>query len=102
MKESVRILRKILSEIRKSTSDKRLTIKPIVPYLFREFKKNVVTDGQVCRQLNELKFIADTYQCYLQSSRLVNEIRCEFHGLGERTVSQTASMVGFKLPQEPK
>lgn len=50
----------------------------------------------------EMDFMAKTFLCYLRSSRLSHEIHDEFHGKGERTVAETARMVGFKLPHDPK
>lgn len=49
-----------------------------------------------------MNFIANSYLCYLRSSRMSQEIHDEFHGKGERTVAETAHMVGFKLPHDPK
>ena len=36
------------------------------------------------------------------SQRAWYDVQQEFHAKGERTVAQTAKMVGFNLPHEPK
>ena len=103
MKSSTRILRNILSELRQtSPSSRPLNGQPIVKDLLGQFRQNVVTDGQTCRRVDELQFMANTYQCYLRSLRSVREIKQKFCGSGERSVPQTADLIGFKLPETPK
>ncbi|KAF7264641.1 hypothetical protein GWI33_022922 [Rhynchophorus ferrugineus] len=67
-----------------------------------QYRKFNTTDQQLCRAKEEMDFIAKTFLCYLKSARLSYEIQDEFHGKGERTVAETARMVGFKLPHDPK
>ncbi|CAD7084553.1 unnamed protein product [Hermetia illucens] len=50
----------------------------------------------------EMHFLGKTYLCYLKSLRTQAEISKEYHGRGERTVKETADLVGFKLPTDPK
>lgn len=57
-----------------------------------------MTDERLCNCKNEPRFIAETYLTYLQSSRKYNEINQAYAGKGERSVSETAKLVGFKLP----
>ncbi|KAK9758449.1 hypothetical protein QE152_g607 [Popillia japonica] len=68
----------------------------------KQYRKHYTTDEQLCKSREEMKFMANTYLCYLRSSRLHKEINEEFHGKGERSVGETASMLGFKLPHDPK
>jgi hypothetical protein len=49
-----------------------------------------------------MAYLADTFSCYLSSVRRYNKIKDQYHGKGERSVEETAHLVGFKLPHEPK
>ncbi|CAB3382172.1 Hypothetical predicted protein [Cloeon dipterum] len=66
------------------------------------YRKNQVTDEQLCRAQSELAHLSETYSCYLSSLRRYSAIKDAYHSQGERTVRQTADMVGFKLPHDPK
>ena len=46
--------------------------------------------------------MAETYATYLRSQREWSSVHAEFHAKGERTVRDTARVVGFKLPHDPK
>lgn len=46
--------------------------------------------------------MADTYRTYLAAQRNYYAVQQEYHARGERTVDQTAKMMGFNLPHEPK
>lgn len=102
MTTNVNMLRQILSELRQATPSGHLKNNLYVQYLITQYKKFKTTDEQLCRAREEMKFIANTYLTYLRSTRLRNQICDEFHGKGERTVAETAKMVGFKLPHDPK
>lgn len=95
-------LRQLLSEIRKQSSTKKLSENQMVQYIFHQYRKHQVTDQQHCKAIDEMHFKARTYTDYLQNARLYKEINAEFKGKGERTVEETARMVGFKLPHDPK
>lgn len=99
--QNLTLLRHIISELR-HTSSKPLKDNLTLRYIINQFRKYQTTDQQICKAQEEMKYVASTYLCYLRSSRLHNEINAEFHGKGERTVEQTANMVGFKLPHDPK
>ena len=57
---------------------------------------------QVCRHREEAAHLADTYSTYLSSQRRWYELQQEYHAKGERSVPDTAKMVGFNLPHEEK
>lgn len=95
-------LRQLISELRKAIPKNNFKDSLLVKYIFQQYRKYQTTDEQLCKAREEVKFIANTYLTYLRSSRMHKEILDEFHGKGERTVEQTAKMVGFKLPHEPK
>lgn len=99
------ILRQIISELRfviPKTAGTPLSNNLTLRYILKQYRKHYTTDEQLCKSREEMKFMANTYLCYLRSSRLHKEINEEFHGKGERSVGETASMLGFKLPHDPK
>lgn len=102
MSRTILLLRQIISELRYALPERGLKNNLALKYLITQFRKYNTTDQQLCKAREEMEFIAKTYLCYLKSSRLEREILEEFHGKGERTVSETAKMVGFKLPHDPK
>nr|XP_036850454.1 protein FMC1 homolog [Manis javanica] len=60
-----------------------------------------VTSEKLCRAQHELHFQAATYLCLLRSTREHVALHQEFHGKGERSVEESAGLVGLKLPQQP-
>lgn len=100
------ILRQIICELRyalpESHHHHHLNNNIIYKYIVQQFRKYKTTDQQLCKAREEMEFIAKTYLCYLKSSRLQQQIHQEFHGKGERSINETARMVGFKLPHDPK
>ncbi|KAF9821097.1 hypothetical protein SFRURICE_001032 [Spodoptera frugiperda] len=95
-------LRQLLSELRKQSSASKLAENQMVQYIFREYRKYQTTDQQLCKAADEMHFRAKSYYDYLHHSRRYKEINAEFKGKGERSVEETARMVGFKMPHEPK
>ncbi|KAK3923722.1 Protein O-mannose kinase [Frankliniella fusca] len=71
-------------------------------YILSQYERYKVTDQQLCKAQEEMTSLANTYLCYLQSMRRTAEIREVYKGKGERSVKETADMVGFKLPHDPK
>lgn len=102
MASNISTLRQIISELRRAVPAGHLKDNLALQYLVTQYKKFKTTDEQLCRAQEEMKFVANTYLTYLQSSRMRNQICDEFHGKGERSVAETAKLVGFKLPHDPK
>lgn len=71
-------------------------------YISSQYRKYKTTDQQLCKAREEMQFLGNTYLCYLKSLRKQEEILKHFKGSGERSVQETADMVGFKLPHDPK
>ncbi len=61
-----------------------------------------VTGKQHCKAAEEMRHLADSYTSYLRSQRLWLATHEEYHAKGERSVRETAQIVGFKLPHDPK
>ena len=97
------MLRELIRELRLTNrSHNSLYESPVYQFISKNFRKNQVTEEQTCKAQQESQYLADTYLCYLKSSRKAAELRHEFHGQGERSIRSTADMVGFKLPHDPK
>lgn len=96
----VAILRGIVREWRHSQP--KVTGKPFTMYLLQQYRKNQVTTERTCKSQEEMQHLAQTYFTYLESKRKYAEIHQEFHAKGERSVEETARMVGFKMPHDPK
>jgi len=98
----IRTLRQLMSEIRYISSEKKLQDSILVKYIMMQFQKYKETDQQLCKAQEEMKFLASSYLCYLRSQRRYEEIHNQYHAKGERSVKETANMMGFKLPHDPK
>lgn len=99
---ATKVLRNLLQELRLASPNK--TIKDSLPaqYILKQFKKYQTTDEQLCKEKDEMLFLGKTYLCYLESSRNYKKINDDYRGAGERSVEDTAKLVGFKLPHDPK
>lgn len=95
-------LRQLLSELRKQNSTKKLVGNQMAQYVFAQYRKYQTTDQQLCKASEEMLFKANCYLSYLHSSRTFKDINAEYKGKGERSVKDTANLVGFKLPHDPK
>ncbi|XP_037913142.1 protein FMC1 homolog [Hermetia illucens] len=95
-------LRGLLNELRLASPNGRLENSLAAKYIIAQFRKYKTTDQQLCKAREEMHFLGKTYLCYLKSLRTQAEISKEYHGRGERTVKETADLVGFKLPTDPK
>lgn len=93
----------LLKEIRRSSPGGKLKPdSPLVKYVTTQFDKYRTTDELLCKAKDEMKYVGETYLCYLQSLRKQVAITKEYSGKGERSVEETAGLVGFKLPHDPK
>ncbi|XP_058059203.1 protein FMC1 homolog [Anopheles bellator] len=94
-------LKHLLTELKQiSTGDGSASM--AAKYITEQYRRFETTEQQHCRAKEELQFTADTYRCYLESVRRLKELSEVYRGKGERTVRDTADMVGFKLPHDPK
>ena len=74
----------------------------ITQYILEQYRRYQVTEKQHCKAALEMNHLADTYATYLSSQRKWSEVHSEYHAKGERSVADTAKLVGFKLPHDPK
>lgn len=97
------LYRSLLNELRLANPTGRMNKDSLaVKYVTSQFEKHQTTDEILCKAREEMKFLGETYLCYLRSLRKFNEISKAYKGKGERSISDTADMVGFKLPHDPK
>ncbi|KAH8276712.1 hypothetical protein KR044_003505 [Drosophila immigrans] len=98
-----KVLRSLLHELRQAASDPGGIKNSLAArYVLAQYKKFETTDQQLCKARNEAIFLGQTYLTYLSSQRQYNDIYKEYHSRGERSVKETANLVGFKLPTDPK
>lgn len=97
--KSSRTLKQLLTELKAiSSGEGSLAAK----YIVDQYRRYETTEQVHCRAKEEMQFTAETYRCYLESTRKLKELNESYRGKGERTVRDTADMVGFKLPHDPK
>lgn len=99
---NVKTLRKLVSELRIASSSGKLKDSPAIEYIFNQYKKFKVTDQQLCKAQEEMRYMSETYLSYLKSTRKYKELHKHYKGKGERSTEETAGLVGFKLPHDPK
>ena len=58
-----------------------------------------VTGAKHCKQQHEVKYLAETYLCLLESNAKQAELSA-IYTRNERTTEQAANLVGLRLPKE--
>lgn len=91
-----------MKELRLASPNGHIKDSLAAQYILDKYRKYQTTDETLCKARDEMFFLGQTYACYLQSKRKHDDIRIEYTGGGERSVKETASLVGFKLPHDPK
>jgi hypothetical protein len=77
------LLRELIRELRLTNhSHNSLWESPAYQFISKNFRRNQVTAEQTCKAQQESKYMADTYLCYLKSSRKAASLIQEFHGQG--------------------
>ncbi|KAL4143782.1 hypothetical protein QTP88_006068 [Uroleucon formosanum] len=99
-KTSLALLRSLTREFRYVTLDGKLLDRPLMRLILSEYRSNQVTPAQYCRGPNEMVWVADTYLQYIRSQRICRELT-DKHQRREKTVQETADMIGFRLPSAP-
>ncbi|XP_065356392.1 protein FMC1 homolog [Calliphora vicina] len=99
---ATKTLRALLQELRSASPNGCIKNSLAARYILAQYKKFSTTDQQLCKARDEALYLGQTYLTYMSSLRKYNELYKEYHGRGERTVRETADMVGFKLPSDPK
>ncbi|XP_033625239.1 protein FMC1 homolog [Asterias rubens] len=97
---SINTLRLMRSLIRELRLVKKSSPKDTMAYSFLvdQFRKNQVTSEKHCKAHNEMLHQAQTYLCMLKSTREHEAIQTVYRR-GERTIEESARLVGLKLPK---
>ena len=68
--------------------------------MFRLMRENQVTEKRFCRPMDHYKYFAQTYLTYLRSSRKQDELTSKYFNKGDRSIEESARLVGLKLPKQ--
>lgn len=101
MASKITTLRQLVGEVRKAASNKsrdNITIR----YIMEQARVHQETSEILCKAKEEIEFLGTNYLRYLTSLRQYQEIYDVYNARGERSVRETANLVGFKLPHDPK
>lgn len=94
---TLRAIRHELNRLfQKNSTSKDVSVKHIIN-LFRD---NQVTERRYCRPAGHYKYFADTYLTYLKSSRLQDELTSKYFNKGDRSIADSAKLVGLELPEQ--
>lgn len=99
---NIKLFRSLIQEIRYVSSERNTRDHIVVRYILEQARLHRETSEVLCKAREELKNLAETYLCYLKSQRICKEIQVRYTGKGERSIRETADLIGFKLPHDPK
>ncbi|BFZ06453.1 hypothetical protein BsWGS_09492 [Bradybaena similaris] len=94
-----RVLRSLARELKAIYKQEKLTDVPAYAYLHDQMRNFQVTGEKICRAQHEVEYVAQTYLCYLESSRKQEELSIQYKGRGDRSIESSAEIVGLKLPK---
>ena len=96
-------LRIVISEMRRNLlNGSKVRNQPLTKYILQEFRRHETTTQQHCKAAVEMEHLTNTYATYLVSQRKWHKVHTEYHARGERSVAETAKIVGFQLPHDLK
>uniref|UniRef100_A0A1I7TWT8 Protein FMC1 homolog n=1 Tax=Caenorhabditis tropicalis TaxID=1561998 RepID=A0A1I7TWT8_9PELO len=90
-------IKTIISELKKV--DKTFTpASAQYKFLMEQSRADQVTTRRYSKAENESESVAKLYLAYVQGTRRLNELQEKYKG-GEKTVEESARLVGLKLPE---
>ncbi|XP_022304002.1 protein FMC1 homolog [Crassostrea virginica] len=94
-----RLLYKRLCHEMKSTvtPKEKFADTPAFQYIANQFRENQVTSQKLCKGQNEMMMVGQTYLCMLESLRKSEELS-QMYKTTERSIEDSANLVGLKLP----
>ncbi|XP_037572816.1 protein FMC1 homolog isoform X2 [Dermacentor silvarum] len=98
-KESLALIRAVIQELRRNLPQKPVRSTLAARYLLSEARKHQTTEKRLCRAHQELQAKMDTYCTYLASSRKAKALHLQYHARGERSVEESAHLVGLSVPK---
>ncbi|XP_020279038.1 protein FMC1 homolog isoform X3 [Pseudomyrmex gracilis] len=102
MNNNIKIVRSLVKQLRRISQNKSTKENVMLRYIMRQAHAHKETSQVLCKAREELKNLAEIYLCYLKSQQMCKEIHKQYAGKGERSIKETADLVGFKLPHDPK
>ncbi|EFP04244.1 hypothetical protein GCK72_009179 [Caenorhabditis remanei] len=91
-------IKNIISELKKI--DKTFTpASQQYKYLMEQMRADQVTTRRYSKAENESESVAKLYLSYLQGNRRLNALQQEYKG-GEKSIEESARIVGLKLPEK--
>uniref|UniRef100_A0A6G1SMI7 Protein FMC1 homolog n=1 Tax=Aceria tosichella TaxID=561515 RepID=A0A6G1SMI7_9ACAR len=81
------------------SKDVSTTKDPSLRHMLNLMRENQVTEKRFCRPKDHYKYFAETYLTYLKSSRLEDELVHKHFHKGERSIRDSARLVGLELPK---
>jgi len=99
---NIKVVRSLVQELRRVSQNKKITDNAMLQYIMEQAHAHKETSEVLCKAREELKNLGEMYLCYLKSQQACKEIHKQYTGKGERSIQETADLVGFKLPHDPK
>uniref|UniRef100_F1KTA5 Protein FMC1 homolog n=1 Tax=Ascaris suum TaxID=6253 RepID=F1KTA5_ASCSU len=94
---AVSIIRQIFRELRKA--EENFTSKSATTrFIMKESRDHQTTQKVLCKAPNEMEHLASTYRHYLLSTRRLEALQEQYKG-GERSIAESANLVGLELPE---
>lgn len=102
MNNNIKIVRSLVQQLRRVSQNKSTKENAMLQYIMEQAHGHKETSEVLCKAREELKNLAEMYLCYLKSQQMRKDIHKQYAGKGERSIQETADLVGFKLPHDPK
>uniref|UniRef100_A0A0N5A8X6 Protein FMC1 homolog n=1 Tax=Syphacia muris TaxID=451379 RepID=A0A0N5A8X6_9BILA len=72
---------------------------PTVQFIMEELRYHKLSQRVLCKAPHEMEHLAAAYKDYLTSTRQLLELEKHYQS-GERTVAETANLVGLAVPEK--
>lgn len=102
MNNNINVVRSLMQQLRRVSQNKNIKENAMLQYIVEQAHVHKETSEVLCKAREELKNLAEMYLCYLKSQQTCKDIHKQYGGKGERGIKETADLVGFKLPHDPK
>jgi hypothetical protein len=95
------VLRKLIRELQHVNKKGKVRESPAYAYILDQYHNYQMTGAKYCKEKDEMRHLAQTYLCLLESNRKQAEL-CAQYSRGERSVAEAANIVGLSLPKTYK
>lgn len=93
------LLRQLVRQLRRLHKQGSVRQTPMYNYMIEQYRAHLVTGSKLCKHQDELRHVAQTYLCLLESTARQQEL-ASLYSRGERTVKESANLVGLRLPED--